>query len=174
MTLDELLSAMPARHAEVEAYARGLSADQFFAAPEGRWSPAQHLLHLEVGHTAMAGGLGAPDRLPAYSGTLRRDDEVRDIYLAALQARPLTNNPFIRPVERTDDAGADQAAVLDAYRASGARLVAAARGWTEADLDARALPHPLIGPLSVREFLGWALYHDGHHLEGMRRQARGT
>lgn len=173
MTLDELLTAMQTRHAEVDGYSRGLSTDQFFAAPEGRWSPAQHLLHLEMGHTAMAGGLNAPERLPLYSDSPRSDDEVREVYLAALKARPLVNNPFIRPVERTADAGADQEAVLDAYRASNERLQAAVRTWADADLDTRAMPHPLIGLLSVREMLGWALYHDGHHLAGMRRQVGG-
>lgn len=40
--------------------------------------------------------------------------------------------------------------------------------WSEADLDRVRMPHPILGPLTVREMLFFTLYHDGHHVEAAR------
>jgi hypothetical protein len=35
--------------------------------------------------------------------------------------------------------------------------------WSEAELDAYRLPHPLLGRLSVREMMFFTLLHNRHH-----------
>jgi hypothetical protein len=35
--------------------------------------------------------------------------------------------------------------------------------FSEDDLDSIRLPHPLLGKLTVREMLYFAVYHVGHH-----------
>ena len=37
-------------------------------------------------------------------------------------------------------------------------------GWTEENLDRRAMRHPLIGPMTVREMLLFVVVHERHHL----------
>jgi hypothetical protein len=54
-----------------------------------------------------------------------------------------------------------------------ADLVAQAGRWSEADLDACRLPHPLLGRLTVREMLLFTQYHEVHHVANVeRRRAR--
>lgn len=40
--------------------------------------------------------------------------------------------------------------------------------WTDTDLDARSMPHPVLGTLSVREALHFTRYHNLHHLRGVQ------
>jgi len=40
--------------------------------------------------------------------------------------------------------------------------------WPEAALDTHALPHDLLGRVSVRELMFFVLYHDRHHLGGVQ------
>ena len=49
-------------------------------------------------------------------------------------------------------------------------LVSAAGGWSEGDLDRVRLPHPLLGTLTVREMLLFALYHGLHHVNSVARR----
>ena len=51
------------------------------------------------------------------------------------------------------------------HRYAGAHtlLCAAAGAWSEAELDTRAVMHPLLGSLTMREMLYFMLYHDAHH-----------
>ncbi len=44
--------------------------------------------------------------------------------------------------------------------------------WSDAQLDRRCLPHPLLGKLSVREMLFFTLYHNLHHVQVAERRRR--
>lgn len=57
------------------------------------------------------------------------------------------------------------AAALRALHADSVRYI------TESALGRRQLPHPLLGPLTVREMLLFTLYHNRHHVEVVRTRA---
>jgi hypothetical protein len=171
--LAEILAARHARTDEVTAAFSAIAPDQFFTGDAAHWGPAHHLGHLALTHRTIARGLRARDRLaPAAGGPVRRYAAVREAYLAALAATPpaaLAANPFTPATEPA----AGVAAAVGAYRDAAGRLEEALAGWSEADLDAKALAHPLLGPIPVREMLLFCLYHDAHHLEGLRRTTGG-
>ena len=50
-----------------------------------------------------------------------------------------------------------------------AALADSVETWTEHDLDACGMPHPILGVLSVREMLLFELYHNTHHERGISR-----
>jgi uncharacterized damage-inducible protein DinB len=62
-----------------------------------------------------------------------------------------------------------QAEAIQAFAEAAAGVISVLDKWDEDGLDGFALPHPAIGRLTVREMLFFTLYHNGHHLEGMRR-----
>jgi hypothetical protein len=41
--------------------------------------------------------------------------------------------------------------------------------WDEARAARACLPHPLLGPLTIREMAAFTVYHTVHHLELVRR-----
>jgi uncharacterized damage-inducible protein DinB len=59
---------------------------------------------------------------------------------------------------------------MASHAAAVAELCAAIAQWPETALDARRLPHPLIGRLTVREMLLFTVYHNRHHLENVQRR----
>jgi hypothetical protein len=41
--------------------------------------------------------------------------------------------------------------------------------WSEKNLDAYLLPHPLLGKITVREMLFFTTFHTDHHLNIMQK-----
>ncbi len=172
MTQTELVQALEVRHEEVSEYFSSLPEATLLADTAPKWNPAQHLIHLTRANSRIAQGFQARDALPNNdSGQIRSYEVVRETYIAALQQAPsalLEKNGAAVQVE----ADSSQHQILEAYRQAGTGLRQAMQTWTEADLDAKAVPHPLLGLLSVREMLEFALYHDLHHLGGVRKTLR--
>jgi hypothetical protein len=169
MTQAELVQALEARHNEVGDYFSNLSEATLLADAAPKWNPAQHLIHLTRANSRIAQGFQARDALPNNeSGQAKSYEVVRETYLTALTQAPselLAKNGATVQVETNSS----QAQILEAYQQAGTGLRQGIQTWTEAELDAKAMPHPLLGLLSVREMLEFALYHDLHHLEGVRK-----
>jgi DinB superfamily len=169
MSQPELVQALEARHKQVGEYFSSLPEEIFLADSAPKWNPAQHLIHLTRASSRIAQGFQARDALPNNdSGQVRSYEVVRETYIAALRQAPsalLEKNGAAVQVE----ANPSQDQILRAYRQAGTGLTQAVQTWTEADLDSKAMPHPLLGLLSVREMLEFVIYHDLHHLEGVRQ-----
>lgn len=99
----------------------------------------------------------------------RRYAEVRAVYLAALAGGGAASGRYVPPAGVPEDPEASRARALNGWRRTGDRLVARVGKWRENALDTYRLPHPLLGKMSVREMLFFTHYHDGHHLELVRR-----
>jgi hypothetical protein len=159
----DLLAALRSDGDRVAAFFRAIPEERFFAGSDTDWSPAHHAEHLALAHTTVARGLRAGGRLPVHaSGVSRTYVQVRDTYRATLAATPaafLRANPFAPTIHT----GSGARAVVQRYEDAHALLCAAAGSWSETELDARAVSHPLLGPLSMREMLYFMLYHDAHH-----------
>ena len=69
--------------------------------------------------------------------------------------------------------GFHSAEIMTAWTAATVDLQNALRRWPEAALDRQRLPHPIIGMLTVREILGFTVYHTAHHLRRIAERAGG-
>ena len=56
-------------------------------------------------------------------------------------------------------------AIMDAHSETLRGLTKAMEKWTESQLDAYRLPHPLLGRLTVREMMLFTLIHNQHHVD---------
>ncbi|WP_407569785.1 DinB family protein [Deinococcus altitudinis] len=153
-----------------------LGPDVFFSGTDGHWSPAHHLVHLTLSNRPLTQALRLPRlALSALGGRTeagrvsRTSEEIREFYLAALKAGGRASGRYL-PTLSGGTGAASQQMVVTAFRTSAAELSAAISGWSEADLDGLLLPHPVLGKLTVREMLYFAVYHHSHHLEGVRRR----
>ncbi|SMB95100.1 DinB family protein [Deinococcus hopiensis] len=167
-----VLKALEQVEGEWALCANDLPLETFFREPApGRWSPALHLRHLTLTHGRVAVGLRTPRpvvrTLFGSPQTARSYQELREAYRAALAAGGKAPARYIpRPDPRT---GAEtRVAVLRDYAQAAQNLRAALERWSESALDAHALPHDLLGKISVREMVFFTLYHDHHHLDGVR------
>lgn len=171
-TLEQIMGALEDIAREIEAYFYALSPQLFFAGTAERWSPAHHLQHLVQSINPLVMALVAPKLLirvvGGSPGQQRSYAEVRGEYLAALANGVRASGAYVpRLGEASGEEG--QAKVLQAFSHANQRLLAVLDRWSEATLDAYALPHPVLGKLSAREMLFFTLYHNRHHLEGVRK-----
>ncbi|WP_216321587.1 DinB family protein [Deinococcus aestuarii] len=164
-TRQELLQALAQMQGEVVTYCRKLPAEEFSRGSAQDWSPAHHLHHLSLSNAPVAQALQIPrDRLGrrGVGRASRSYLDIRDQYRDALAGGAKASGRYV------PDPQGDQATLVEEYAQATAAVRAALAGWTDADLDRFALTHPVLGELSVREMLLFTLYHNRHHLGGVK------
>jgi hypothetical protein len=168
--LKELLAELESGSREIEVFFRALPKETFFAGDDTRWGPAHHISHLTLAYKRAGRAFAAPDALPPYSGGPTRSlEQLSATYAARISQVPaeqLLKNP-LPPKVGPDSVQAD---LVSEYATASANLREAASKWTEADCDARAVPHPFLGLLSAREMLLFFVMHDRRHYDGVRRR----
>lgn len=143
--------------------------DAAFHAPQGEaWSPAWHVRHLRKSTAPIALALRTHPlllllRFGWHRGRSRTFVEMRETYLGALAAggtagrfTPSTEGDATPPDER-------RRRIMAAWQASVDGAATQLRRWSERRLDLVRLPHPLLGPLSMREMMAFTVYHTAHH-----------
>ncbi|MEF2279755.1 DinB family protein [Deinococcus sp. YIM 134068] len=164
-TREELLQALNQMQGELGTYFRKLPGDVFTRGSAEAWSPSHHLHHLTLSNAPVAKALQiSRDRLGRRSGgrPSRSFLDIRDGYRDALAGGAKASGRYV------PDPQGDQAALVQEYLDATAAVRTALAGWTDADLDRFALTHPVLGELSVREMLLFTLYHNQHHLGGVK------
>lgn len=172
----EIIESLEAVHeVGVEYWAR-LSTDEFFAPIGEQWSPSQHVRHLTRSMTPLLPVLRVPRvalRMAFGSavGSSRTMSEIEAAYTQAL-ARGGTAGRFTPPPERLAPDLVRRNAIMDAHSETLRGLTQAVERWSEAQLDAHRLPHPLLGKLTIREMLLFTLLHNQHHVDVVERRRR--
>lgn len=139
-----------------------------FFAPQGeKWSPAEHVDHLIRSVKPMSAALGWPRpvlRLLFGSGDgSRPTTQLVGGYLSRLAAGAGARGRYLPANEGIEASAAGQRQLLGRCGRLGGGVERALAGWSDEALDRYRLPHPLLGRLTVREMLAWALYHGRHH-----------
>jgi hypothetical protein len=174
-TAPEIVQALRTLHAESVSYWTGFDTPTFLGPMGSAWSPADNVRHLTKSMRAVSVGLRVP-RLVLWfrgrnaSGVSRGYTEMRDTYLAHL-AKGVTAGKFApspRPVPA--DPEAERATIMRYHATAVDELTRLAGKWPERSLDRLTFPHPLMGPISVREMLHFTLYHNRHHVNVVRRR----
>lgn len=169
----QLIAAFRAQAASMCSLLSDIPADVFSTGSIADWSPAHHVEHLINVATRICAGVTNQSALPARDLTLSRGFvEMRETYLETLAQVPAETLRNFGTRAQLAAADADvqrkthSIARLDSALTSLADALAA---WSESDLDAYGMAHPILGVLSVREMLLFALYHNTHHERGIRR-----
>jgi DinB superfamily len=153
--------------------------DAVFFAPQGSaWSPAEHIRHLRKSSAPLVTALKLPRlllrmRFGGHRGPSRSFSEIRELYRGRLSAgatagrfAPAREGPAPDPADRRRE-------IMNAWTAVTVELTAIMAGWSEPALDRHQLPHPILGILTVREMLGFTVYHTAHHLRRIEERAPG-
>lgn len=166
MTRDDLLNAFAGAAGEIGGYFAGLDAARFMEGNAQTWSPAHHLDHLIRSNKRTAYALGLPrerliERTP--DSLTRSFSQIRSLYGLALAQGARAFGDFLPEPVGT------QSEIVSTFKGTiGLLGHHATVYWTDADLNAWAMPHPALGVLSVREMLFFTLMHNQHHAQGVR------
>lgn len=154
-----------------------MSADELALRVGSAWTAFEQLDHLNTAVGAVAKGFAAPKLvLRLRFGRSKRLGlsyiQLRDAYRARLAAGgrasgafiPKAADPAAAPIERRRDA------LVERWRRRNGRLRNSMGSWSEKQLDTIRLPHPLLGKITAREMLYFAIYHAGHHVAATKRR----
>jgi len=164
MDRSEINTELGEHHAAFIARILALAHGQLEGSRNGKWSPAQHLEHIQravrpvglamlVPKWFLRWRFGKPNRTPRdYDGLVQR-------YTEKLAAGGRASGRFVPPVIAASEVERIAASVQSTTQV----LIRRVDRWSERDLDRYLLPHPLLGKLTVREMLFFTIYHVQHH-----------
>ena len=174
-TRDEIRAALEQLHDDSIRYWLSFPTPRFFEKIGDAWSPAENVRHLTKSIRAVTKGLRLPRlfvriAFKAASRSSRSYDEMRTVYRATLSRGGKAGRFGPGDTLPSPDREAERARIMAYHGTAVSELSSAVSKWNEKDLDRLQLPHPLMGPLTVREMLLFTLYHNSHHVEGVRKR----
>lgn len=148
-----------------------LSEKQYEHAPEGKWNAGQQTLHLIKSVKPIAKGLGMPKfllrRKFGKSNQLSRSyQELVAQYLSDLKDHSGAPPKAYAPGNVSYADAEEMTRKLKGYVLTICMKLAR---WKEDQLDNYAVPHPLLGTLTLRELLYFTIYHAEHHQQKIER-----
>ncbi len=149
---------------EVVAFAYASPAEAFYFKPaENVWSAAENVQHLSQSVQPLNRLFGRPktyflEKWGPAAHPSRSYEEVVGAYHAALNGRQGAAGAFA-PLTPTPDA----VALASEFKQDYLSLIVHLSEWDEQELEGHVIPHPLMGPLTVREMLLFTAYHIRHH-----------
>ena len=175
--LPSMLHALVDAESAVADFFASLSPDEMVTRPGDAWPPAGHLMHLNITTSAIARGFAVPPlllrlRFGRARTPSRTYEALRDDYRARLAAGGKAPPEFVPPqvFDPMIPSPQLQMDLLARWARVNARLRAALRTWNERSLDRLRLPHPLLGKVTAREMIFFAMYHDYHHIHAAQRR----
>lgn len=153
---------------EIATLSQYTPSEKFYYKPaEQVWSAAENVQHLMQSVQPLNRLLGRPKSyfiekwgIPTHAS--RSYDAVVEAYHTALGGGRAATGAFVALIPNpklsllTEEFMRDYAALIDLLGQ-----------WEEKALDEHIIPHPLMGPLTVREMLLFTAYHLRHHLQIM-------
>lgn len=167
MTRSEIQQTLRANHQSFLDLVKGLSEAQFNQAPDGKWTPGQHLEHIQRAVAPLAKGVGLPKFVLKWVfGKANRPSKTYEglvqKYKNKIAAGGQASGRFIPPAVGWNQRDALLLQLPKTVQLLAKRL----EKFSEEDLDAYIAPHPLLGKLTLREMMYFTVYHVQHH-EGL-------
>ena len=172
---EDLLRDFAAIRPWSEAFWLGIASGEFFAPIGDAWSPADNVRHLLKSNRPLEKALGLPKlmllaRFWVSRGRSRNYSELVGTYQDALGGGLTAGRFTPRPLAAGEDTPEMQRRLVTDLSATLDGIAAATQRWSERQLDWLRLPHPGLGPLTVREMLMFTLYHQTHHAGTVARR----
>ncbi|GAB3773814.1 DinB family protein [Spirosoma horti] len=148
----------------------GLTDEQFWAKPGGKWSVAEGIQHLYLSARPVARLLAGPREVLDQWG--RADTPSRSYQEIALAYRMVLATGVKAPesmLPRTDDMQLSRVELVERFRSIYQSLIDATDNWSANELDEYCIPHPVLGKLTVQEMLYFTSLHTEHHRELMQK-----
>lgn len=154
---------------EIIAKINSTNSSTFTADLGDKWNTAQHAEHLYNSIKPVNQILLAPKFFLRYqwgkpNRKSRTYDELTQRYLEKLQK---ANFGPVNPFGPKPGVNYSKEKLVDIIDRQYNSLAKKALKWSEVNLEAYLLPHPLLGKITVREMLMFTIYHTSHHLKAM-------
>lgn len=170
MTKIEAIDRLTTNTQNLLQTAGGIPEHLRFATKSEKWSPAEHIMHLNLSVKPLELAYRLPGFLLAWkfgraNRMSRTYDELLNKYRLKLDSGGKAPSAFIPETHhRTFEE------ITGEFRQRHHHLIQLAGHWSEKKLDTYILPHPLLGKLTLREMLYFTALHIHHHEQLIIRQ----
>ncbi len=166
MKTPQLLRELQNRHEAFSSSILRLDEEAFYSAPAGKWHAGQQLNHICRSLAPVQLAFSLPKWLLGIAfGKINQDSRTYEALVAAYQARLSEGKKAPKAYRPRSVAFADRHKQTTQLRKQIDRLTNLAGRFTEQELYALRLPHPLLGKITLREMLYFTAYHVVHHQE---------
>lgn len=158
------------KHLIFTDYIKSLNDEEFNFAPAGKWNARQQLQHIILCVDPLMKAFHIPkDVLKAKFGMMDRKsfsmDELYEMYIGKLKEGGKAPDRFV-PGQEFENASNQ---LCENLVTTVEGLIKGIHNFSEEELNQYAIPHPLLGKISLREMLYNAIHHVQHH-EKMTRK----
>ena len=163
MNQSEIIQHLQSEHNAFADFIASLSETDLYQAQPGKWNAAQQLRHVYLCLRPIKLAASLPHFLPLLLfGSAKKASSSYDALVQAYQEKLRQGGkaPSIYvPGKGKADIEKSMQALKDLVNSFCVRI----GSYDEPALDRIVLPHPLLGKLTMRELLYFAIYHVGHH-----------
>lgn len=163
MNQSEIIQRLQSEHNAFTDFIASLSETDLYQALPGKWNAVQQLRHVYLCLRPIKLAASLPRFLPLLLfGSAKKASSSYDALVQAYQEKLRQGGkaPFMYV---PGNAKADTEKSIQALKDLVNSLCVRVASYDEAALDRIVLPHPLLGKLTMRELLYFAIYHVGHH-----------
>lgn len=166
MTKHQLIETFVKNHQTAVDYIDQLNEQEYLYTRDGKWTAGQQLNHIALTIVPFTRALASKEYLAQKFGLLERESwdyqTVLDNYAQTSLKAP---EQFLPPAE----VGlAEKENITTAIQGDLEKIEALLGLYEEDELDRLAMPHPLLGKMSVREIFYLMGYHPIHHLKQIK------
>lgn len=170
MTKSEITSLLSQKHQQFLSIFPSLSEKEFTTSVNGKWSPAQQLDHIIRSVQPVVWAFSLPTFIPGLLfGKANRPSKTYDALVEKYQAKLAAGGRATGRFIPKGIAFQNREAAIMKLNDLVKRLNTNIERQTEAALDTRILPHPLLGKLTYREMLYFTAYHAEHHEKATKK-----
>ncbi len=158
---------------DIVTYAQSVPADAFYFKPaDNVWSAAENVQHLMQSVQPLNRLFGRPksyfvEKWGQPKHASRSYEEIVNSYHEALNRITVATGAF-SPLTPNENF----VLLLDEFKQEHYVLLSQIAQWEEEEFDNYAIPHPLMGLLTVKEMLFFTAYHLRHHHRIMEIRSR--
>lgn len=170
MTKDILQKQLTEHHQAFGQYLNDLSETDFTHSKDEKWSAGQQLEHIFLSVRPLSRLLGNKSEILERFGKAPHpsrtyNDLVSDYH--QVLSRGVKAGPRFSPEPTSYDRKGDLVTELNDHIKM---ITDHLNDYSEDELDTLVIPHPVMGPFTMREMMMFAIYHVQHHLKSVRER----
>jgi len=159
----ELSKRLIQEHQSFIDFVSSLSKEDLIRSHDNKWNPSQQLAHVYLCLRPIQLAISLPKFIPSILfGRSKKGSRTYESLVETYQLK-LKNGgkspSMYKPKKSVRDVGKLKIALIHLVNNITNKL----SHYQEDDLDSILLPHPLLGKLTARELIFFAIYHAGHH-----------
>ena len=165
-TKEEIVSAIDSTIESIAEFYSEIPEEFFFETPTNGWSPEKNVRHLNKSTLPIYLGMKGPKFALLLFGTNKDKSQnmeaIMNLYLSKL-GQGATAGIFEPLTPGAKGSKEKKEKLITSLKESGMNLKKVLGSWTEEELDSYKMPHPILGNITVREMVLFAIYHFFHH-----------